>query len=103
MKTSSSISRRTEPAKRSATAFHVRRSYGGLDDLDASAFSHVVEGRPELVIPISQEDLRSVADHCRVAKVLRGPYLGRGPRCCRLDHASRREVDDEEAVDRPEE
>jgi len=43
---------------------------GGLDDPSASAFRHVVEGQPELVIAIAQENRRSFAVHGGMTQLL---------------------------------
>jgi hypothetical protein len=81
---------------------HVRRPDRGLDDPCASAFRHVVEGRPELVVAIAQQDCRTFAVDRGMAQLLFRLRLGRVPGGRDMDHAPRRQVDDAEGVDLPE-
>jgi len=82
---------------------HVGRPDCDLDDLRTGTLRHVVESRTELVVTVSDKDLRCVAPHGRVAQLLSGPVLrgvsGRG----HVDHPSGGEVHDEEGEDLPEE
>ncbi len=82
---------------------HVGGPDGDLDDPDSGSLRDVVEGRSELVVAVAQEHLRRFPIHGGIPKLLRRPLLGGAPGRGHMDDSSRREVDDEEGIDLPEE
>src|SRR5665213_2142069 len=64
--------------------------------------SSAVEVDAELVVPIANNETRSLAERRAVAELLRCPLLGGSPRYGHVHDFARAEIDDEEGEDGPE-
>ena len=87
------------PEKSLAHGVHERSLNRSAHDASAGALGDTVEYRTELVIPVSDENLRPVAEGRRIAQLLRGPLLGGRSRHRQVDDASGVHVDEEEGED----
>ncbi len=84
------------PQKPLAHRIHQRRAHRRAQDANPGALGNAIEVRAELVVSIADDDLRALAERRRVAKLLRGPLLGRHARDRNVDDTPGVHVDDEE-------
>ena len=87
------------PQESLAHRVHERRPHRGAQDASTGALGNAVECRTEIVIPVADDDLRSLPERRRVAQLLRGPRVGGRARHRKVRDALGVYVDQEERED----
>jgi hypothetical protein len=91
----------TQRTEKSLTdGVHVRRPHGYADDPDAGGAGECVEGGPELVVAIADQEPWRSAEGGRVAQLLRHPCLRRQARRRGEHDPAGGELDEHERKDR---
>ena len=84
-----------------ARRIHERSRDSGLQDSNASATGNSIERSAKLVVVVSNHALRSLAERCQLAQLLRRPCLSRCSGDTNVNHLFRVHVDHEEREQRP--